>query len=104
MEQTINTVQAFMKDVDRLVVREMRKPVIKKSNIERIRRRRKRLEQIDEPFRSLAIRLLDEVLDFSHSLNADGMELADKYARKVFATLDEIGTTADEVSKSWHLI
>lgn len=95
MKKTINTLQAFMKEVDRLIVREIHKPAIKKANVERIRRRRKRLEQIDEPFRSLAIRLLDEVLAFVHVLNANSMELANKYARKVFATFDEINIAID---------
>lgn len=97
MEQTIDTVQAFLMKVDRLIVREIHKPAIKKSSVEKLRRMRRKLERIEEPLRAMSLKLLDEVLDFAHALNADGNELARKYVQKAFATLDEIYLTLDEV-------
>lgn len=97
MEQTINTVQNFLTDVERLVGKEIPKGYIKKTRIKHLGYSRESLEKIEEPLRTLALRLLDETTQFALIFNENGAEAAEECAEKAYATMSEIGQTAEKV-------
>lgn len=108
MIRELNILRDFLKDIDFLVTHEMHKPTIKKASIKKISRRKKELEKLEEPFRFLFLKLLDEMLEAIRLLNEGDVKMAELHIRqKIFATIDVIYDKAAKKNRGeflWPMI
>lgn len=86
----------FLHEADRLILKHIAELRIKPTRIRQLENHRATIEKQPEPYRSLALKYLDELVEFAHVLNDKGGEAAEPYGQKAMKTLDEI---ADELDR-----
>lgn len=94
--QDYEKVQKFLKRADELIIQQIHKVRIRKSYIAHLRNYRKSIEEYP-----LAVQYLDEITEFAEVLNAEGIEVAQPYANKAMATLDEIAKMVERHGRVW---
>lgn len=80
----------FLDAANVLIISHISKPYIKTTRIKHIANYRDSLDKLPKEQRILAIKLLDQMIVFAKTLNAEGIEVAEKHAQDIRVTIDEL--------------
>lgn len=84
------TLHKFLTEADRLIIQHITAERIKSTRIKRLENHRQALMKLNEPYRTLSITFLDEIIEFATVLNEEGVEAAEPHAERMRKTLDAL--------------